>query len=88
VKKFDPDFRVLFQLEALGSKMDQVHGIDFFFDFPGEEEARAAATVLRKEGFEVEIYPVPEEKQWSCCAFKKCSPITRSSTRYDAGSKR
>jgi hypothetical protein len=74
VKKSDPDFRVLFQLEMLGSQMDQLHGIDFFFDFPGKREALSAATVLQKEGFGVELYPQPDRKQWSCCATKKMIP--------------
>lgn len=74
MKKYDPDLRVLFHLEALGSKLDRLHGIDFFFYFPGEEEARVAATVLRKEGFDVELHPLPDKKQWSCCAAKEMIP--------------
>ena len=70
----DKDELVLKALNKNGSDLSKPHKIDFWFDFPTEEAARAVAQEVSERGFEVEVHRNNGGEDYSCKAVKNMVP--------------
>lgn len=71
----DIDQRVLEGLLNLGSDPDRLHTVEFFFYFPNEKNAKLAASVMEREGFETDVYPPDNGDEWLCVVTKAMLPV-------------
>jgi hypothetical protein len=62
----DADRQVLANLENFGAELTRVRETDWFFYFPAEDAARAAATILSEHNYQVQINPPEptESSEW------------------------
>lgn len=74
MRQKDIDQKVLEQLIHWGSDLSKPHNFDFFLYFQTEETAKLAATVIEREGFEIEIQLGADKEKWLCLAMKKMVP--------------
>lgn len=70
----DGDGSTLDELARAGSDLTRVHQIEFYLYFPTEEQATAAATLLRADGTQVEVRPPVDGGDWLCLATEPMRP--------------
>lgn len=75
MKEIDIDKHVLTVLLREGSDMTKLHPIFFFLYFPIEENAKLAANVLKRDGFDVEVTLPSTSNRWLCLAGKEMLPL-------------
>jgi Regulator of ribonuclease activity B len=56
----DWDAQQISHLRSLGSDPFQPHGVDFFFGLPSEAACDALRRELEREGFAIDVKPVPQ----------------------------
>jgi regulator of RNase E activity RraB len=69
------DARVIENLLQAGSDLSKPHNIDFFFYFPNEAQANAAAAEIAKLGYKVVAVDNAQDKsQWQVYATRTMAP--------------
>lgn len=80
----DPDEQVLTQLKKAGSDLSKPHNIELFLYFPSKETANKAATTIKENGFDVEVYLAAEGDQWVCFTTKTIVPDLQAIQKISA----
>ena len=77
--------RLLRLLRKKGTNLRKPHAIEFYVYFTAKTDALKARTVLRKNGFHVELLRDSSSRRWICLSILEMLPTHRAILRIQRG---